>query len=190
MMSDNLPNLANHTGTVRPCTANDFSRIRALINDAATAYRGVIPADCWHEPYMPADELAAEIAAGIAFAGYESNGVLVGVMGAQPVQEVMLIRHAYVLTQVQRQGVGSALLEHLRAQTQRPILIGTWAAANWAIRFYERHGFSVIDGDAKNALLKQYWTVPDRQIETSVVLADARWNALGFSTLPFLEQRT
>jgi GNAT superfamily N-acetyltransferase len=165
-------------GLIRSCTANDFGRMLALINDAANAYRGVIPADCWHEPYMPAHELADEIAAGIAFAGYESNGTLMGVMGAQPVQDVMLIRHAYVSPQAQRQGVGTALLQHLRSQTARPILIGTWAAASWAIRFYERHGFTVIDGAGKNALLKKYWTVPDRQIETSVVLADGGWRRL------------
>ena len=164
-------------GIIRSCAASDFARMLALINDAAEVYRGVIPVDCWHEPYMPAHQLADEIAAGISFAGYTREERLIGVMGAQPVQDVMLIRHAYVSPLVQRQGVGSALLQHLRGQTQRPILIGTWAAASWAIRFYERHGFCVIQGAAKNALLKRYWTVPDRQIETSVVLADARWRA-------------
>lgn len=147
----------------------------AIINDAAIAYRGVIPADCWHEPYMPASELASEIAAAISFAGCEHAGTLVGVMGSQSVQDVTLIRHAYVATRAQGRGVGTALLRHLRAETDRPILIGTWAAATWAIRFYEKHGFRLIEGSEKNALLKKYWTVPDRQIETSVVLADQRW---------------
>lgn len=146
-----------------------------IINDAALAYRGVIPEDCWHEPYMPAAELTREIAADVRFAGYEQAGTLTGVMGTQPVQDVTLIRHAYVSTRAQRQGIGAALLQHLRARTDRPILIGTWARATWAIRFYEKHGFRVIEGVAKNALLKKYWTVPDRQIETSVVLADERW---------------
>ena len=166
---------AGDDGIIRSCTASDFHPMLALINEAAVAYRGVIPADCWHEPYMPATALTQEITAGVAFAGYEHAGALIGVMGVQPVQDVILIRHAYVSTRAQRQGIGAALLQHLRARTDRPILIGTWARATWAIRFYEKHGFRVIEGVAKNALLKKYWTVPDRQIETSVVLADERW---------------
>ena len=124
---------------------------------------------------MPAHELAAEIAAGVRFACHESNGSVTGVMSSQDVQDVTLIRHAYVSTRTQRIGIGAALLQHLRRQTARPVLIGTWAAAGWAIRFYEKHGFRVIEGDEKNVLLKKYWTIPDRQIETSVVLADERW---------------
>ena len=166
---------AGNAGVIRSCAAADFSAMLAIINDAALAYRGVIPEDCWHEPYMPAGELTREIAADIRFAGYEREGKLIGVMGTQPVQDVTLIRHAYVSTHAQRQGVGASLLQHLRARTNRPILIGTWVAAKWAIRFYEKHGFRLIEGIEKNALLKKYWTVPERQIETSVVLADERW---------------
>ena len=166
---------ARDDGIIRSCTASDFHSMLALINEAAVAYRGVIPADCWHEPYMPATALTQEITAGVAFAGYEHAGALIGVMGVQPVQDVILIRHAYVSTRAQQRGVGSALLRHLRGQAERPILIGTWAAATWAIRFYVKHGFRLIQGTEKSALLKKYWTVPDRQIETSVVLADDRW---------------
>ncbi len=163
------------SGMLRPFAAADFNALLAVINGAAAAYRGVIPADCWHEPYMPAHELAAEIAAGVRFVCYERNGSVIGVMGSQEVQDVTLIRHAYVSTRTQRSGIGAALLQHLRTQTARPVLIGTWAAANWAIRFYEKHGFRVIGGAEKNTLLKQYWTIPERQVETSVVLADERW---------------
>ena len=158
---------------IRPCTDTDFAAIHRIINDAAQAYRGVIPADCWHEPYMPQDELAHQIDSGVAFWGYEQNGALSGVMGIQPVREVTLIRHAYVLTPVRNRGIGSALLGHLRTLTTTPILIGTWAAATWAIRFYEKNGFELIEGEQKNRLLKQYWTIPERQMETSVVLAEA-----------------
>ncbi len=162
-------------GRIRPSTEADFNAMLAVINDAAAAYRGVIAEDCWHEPYMPADDLASEIAAGVRFACYESDGALIGVMGSQDVQDVTLIRHAYISTPAQRTGIGAALLRQLRARTDRPILIGTWATAKWAIRFYEKQGFRVIEGAEKNALLKKYWTVPDRQIDASVVLADARW---------------
>ncbi len=143
-----------------------------IINAAAEAYRGVIPADCWHEPYMPEDELAAEIAAGVAFWGYAAAERLLGVMGLQPGREVDLIRHAYVLPEAQRRGVGAALLAHLRARTTRPLLVGTWAAAQWAIRFYERHGFALVPPERKREILTRYWTIPERQIETSVVLAN------------------
>ncbi len=162
-------------GRIRPSTEADFDAMLAIINDAAAAYRGVIPEDCWQELYMPADDLAGEIAAGVRFACYESDGALIGVMGSQDVQDVTLIRHAYISTPAQRTGIGAALLRQLRARTDRPILIGTWAVASWAIRFYEKHGFRVIEANEKNALLKRYWTVPDRQIATSVVLADDRW---------------
>ena len=163
---------------VRRCTASDFDRILAIINDAATAYRGVIPDDRWKEPYMPAGELADEMVAGIEFDGYEIAGTgLVGVMGVQMVEDVALIRHAYVATSHQRSGIGSALLEGLRGRVDRPILIGTWAAATWAIDFYRRHGFELVPVREKSGLLRRYWTVPERQIETSVVLADPRWRA-------------
>jgi len=159
---------------IRACVASDFDTILAIINEAAEAYRGVIPADCWHEPYMSADELRRETGAGIAFSGFEHEGALVGVMGVQPVRDVVLIRHAYVLSAHRRRGIGANLLEHLLARTEPPVLIGTWAAATWAIRFYEKYGFALVAADLKERLLRQYWTVPERQIATSVVLADAR----------------
>ncbi len=148
-----------------------------IVNDAAVAYRGHIPDDRWHEPYMPLEELRGEIAAGVRFLGVEREGALVGVMGSQEVLDVTLIRHAYVRTSERGHGLGTLLLKQLLATTTRPVLIGTWRAATWAISFYERHGFQVVGDEEKNRLLKCYWTVPDRQIETSVVLADARWRA-------------
>lgn len=157
--------------SVRACREDDREAILAIINSAAAAYRGVIPPDRWHEPYMPADELDHEIAAGVAFWGYEADGSLVGVMGIQPVRDVDLIRHAYVLPHNQGRGIGGALLEHLRGLSERRILVGTWAAADWAIRFYRDHGFELASPEQKTALLKTYWTIPERQIETSVVLA-------------------
>lgn len=163
---------------IRRCTAGDFDRILTIINDAARAYRGIIPDDRWKDPYMPAEELADEIATGIAFDGYEIVGTgLVGVMGIQAVEDVTLIRHAYVATDCQRSGIGSALLEGLRERQDRPVLIGTWAAADWAVAFYRRHGFEAVPAPEKSRLLRRYWTVPERQIETSVVLADSRWRA-------------
>ena len=157
---------------IRLCRDSDREAILAIINAAASAYRGVIPADRWHEPYMAADELNDEMAAGVAFWGYEQDNRLVGVMGLQSVRDVDLIRHAYVLPGSQRGGVGSALLAHLRLTSTRRMLVGTWAAAEWAIRFYTQHGFTVVSPARKDALLKTYWSIPDRQIETSVVLAD------------------
>ena len=163
---------------IRRCAADDFGRILAVINEAAQAYRGIIPDDRWKEPYMPAEELADEIAAGIAFDGYEIDGTgIVGVMGVQMVEDVTLIRHAYVAPGHQRSGIGSALLAGLRGRVDRPVLIGTWAAADWAIDFYRRHGFKPVPAPEKSRLLRRYWTVPERQIETSVVLADPRWRA-------------
>ena len=156
--------------SIRPCRVDERTAVLRIINAAAAAYRGVIPPDCWHEPYMPGDALASEIAASVAFWGYEMRGGLVGVMGIQPVRDVDLIRHAYVLPEVQRGGIGAALLLHLRGQSKRRMLIGTWAAADWAIRFYQKHGFALVPEDEKTRLLKTYWTVPDRQIATSVVL--------------------
>lgn len=158
--------------TIRPCRDAERPAILAIVNAAAEAYRGEIPADRWHEPYMDSRELDAEMAAGVAFWGYESDGALLGAMGIQPVGDVDLIRHAYVLPGSQRHGVGSALLQHLRQRTDRRILVGTWAAAEWAIRFYERHGFELVSPQLKDTLLRTYWTIPDRQSETSVVLAD------------------
>jgi len=158
--------------SIRPCRADERAEILAIVNAAAEAYRRVIPADRWHDPYMPAAELDEEIAAGVAFWGYEQDGALIGVMGFQPVRDVDLIRHAYVLPGNQQRGVGGALLKHLRQMNARQLLVGTWAAADWAIRFYQRHGFALVSPERKAALLKMYWTIPERQIETSVVLAD------------------
>jgi GNAT superfamily N-acetyltransferase len=157
--------------SIRPCRDDERPAILAIVNAAAEAYRGVIPADRWHDPYMPAAELDAEIAAGVAFWGLEEAGALVGVMGIQPVRDVTLIRHAYVDPVRQRGGIGGALLEHLLALSETPMLVGTWADAEWAIRFYQRHGFALVTPARKRELLKSYWTIPDRQIETSVVLA-------------------
>ncbi len=162
---------------VRPCTEGDFAAILAIVNDAARAYRGHIPADRWHEPYMPEEELRRELDAGVVFWGWEQGGELAGVMGLQDVGDVTLIRHAYVATAARRQGVGGKLVQFLLGRTSRPVLIGTWAAATWAIRFYERHGFRVVSPAEKERLLRSYWRIPDRQIETSVVLADPRWPA-------------
>jgi GNAT superfamily N-acetyltransferase len=156
---------------VRPCRDDEHDAILAIVNAAAEAYRGVIPADRWHEPYMPSGELDSEIAAGVRFWGYESGGALLGVMGIQRVGDFDLIRHAYVLPGSQRRGVGAALLDHLARSTDRRMLVGTWAAAEWAIRFYRRHGFELVLPERKAALLKSHWTIPERQIETSVVLA-------------------
>jgi GNAT superfamily N-acetyltransferase len=157
--------------SIRPCRDRDRAEIVAIVNAAAEAYRGVIPADRWHDPYMPSDALDAEIEAGVVFWGYEDDGVLLGIMGIQPVRDVDLIRHAYVAPGRQRHGVGSALLEQLTRSTGRRILVGTWAAADWAIAFYHRHGFELVSAERKAELLRRYWTIPERQIETSVVLA-------------------
>lgn len=147
----------------------------AIVNDGAQAYRGVIPADRWHEPYMPAEELTKEIAAGIVFWVAEKEGHMRGVMGIQDKGDVALVRHAYVATAMQKSGVGTGLLRHVQGLTDKPILIGTWAAAWWAIDFYRRNGFTVVSNSEKEKLLRRYWSIPVRQIETSVVLADARW---------------
>ncbi|MEA2406907.1 MAG: hypothetical protein QOE69_1026 [Thermoleophilaceae bacterium] len=141
------------------------------MNAAAEAYREVIPPDRWHAPYMPAEELDAEIAAGVAFWGYEEDGALLGVMGVQAVSDVDLIRHAYVAPDHQRRGIGGALVDELKSDAARRMLVGTWAAADWAISFYRRHGFELLPRDEGAALLRSYWTIPERQIETSVVLA-------------------
>jgi len=157
--------------TIRVCRTDDRSAILAIVNAAAEAYRGVIPSDRWHDPYMPAHELDAEIAAGVAFLGCELDGALIGVMGLQRVRDVDLVRHAYVMPGSQRRGIGAALMTHLQLLSTRRMLVGTWAAADWAVRFYERHGFALVSPERKAVLLKSYWSIPDRQIETSVVLA-------------------
>ena len=157
---------------IRRCGPQDAPAILAIVNAAAEAYRGVIPADRWHEPYMSEGELAAEIAAGVEFWGFSSGRELVGVMGIQPVRDVDLIRHAYVAPGSQRRGVGAALLAHLASGRTRRTLVGTWAAADWAVSFYRRHGFDLLSPERSAELLRTYWTIPDRQIATSVVLAN------------------
>jgi N-acetylglutamate synthase-like GNAT family acetyltransferase len=159
---------------IRPCKPDDFETIYEIVNDAAQAYKGVIPANRWHEPYMPREELQHEIDAGVRFWGYEESGELVGVMGIQEMQDVTLIRHAYVRTTQRRKGIGGKLLSHLLTLSERPILIGTWAAATWAIQFYGKHGFRLVSEEEKNRLLKKYWSIPERQVETSVVLAERK----------------
>ena len=163
---------------IRRCDGRDFESIWAIINDGAQAYRGTIPQDRWAEPYMSREKLQYEIDDGVVFWGYEDAGNLLGVMGLQQVRDVTLIRHAYVRTSSQKRGVGAHLLSHLRLLTERPVLIGTWADALWAIRFYEKHGFQMVSIPEKDRLLKQYWSIPERQVETSVVLADATWREL------------
>ena len=157
---------------IRLCKDTDFGAILEIINDGAQAYRGAIPDDCWKEPYMPEQELRHAIASGVVFWGCEQEGELVGVMGTQDVADVTLIRHAYTRTAHRGRGIGAALLLHLRSLAAKPILIGTWTAAAWAIRFYQKHGFRQVADDEKSRLLKKYWSIPQRQIETSVVLAE------------------
>ncbi len=168
-MDRNAKDAAPHA--IRECCESENQQINAIINDAAIAYKGVIPADRWHEPYMPLHEMDAEIAAGVRFMGYTINGRLIGVMGIQHARNVRLIRHAYVLSDHQGLGIGSALINHLRGTGTSPILIGTWAAASWAIGFYQRHGFGLVPEPVMAQLLKTYWDIPERQIATSVVLA-------------------
>lgn len=163
---------------IRKCTDDDFGRICEIINDAARAYKSVIPDDRWHEPYMPLQELERQIREGVTFWGYESVGALIGVMGLQDKGDVDLIRHAYVMTGLRNQGVGTKLLRHLEELASKPILIGTWADASWAIRFYEKNGYRLLSRADTERLLRQYWTIPDRQVSTSVVLANAAWEAI------------
>jgi GNAT superfamily N-acetyltransferase len=160
---------------IRLCSQADVPAIYEIINDSARAYKGVIPADVWHEPYMPLTYLAAEIGKGVQFHGYEVDGKLSGVMGIQDIKDVTLIRHAYVRGEARAHGIGRKLLEHVVQLTERPILIGAWRAASWAVRFYEKNGF-VLQTDAEaRRLFGIYWTIPERQITESVVLANARW---------------
>jgi N-acetylglutamate synthase-like GNAT family acetyltransferase len=160
---------------IRRCVDSDFDAMWAIINDGAQAYKGIIPADRWAEPYMSQEKLLHEIADGVEFWGCEEAGTLLGVMGIQNVQDVTLIRHAYVRTASRNLGIGGQLLSHLRALASAPLLIGTWADAVWAIHFYQKHGFQLVDQQMKDRLLGKYWTIPERQIETSVVLADPTW---------------
>jgi len=158
---------------IRRCEDRDFEVIWDIVNDGARAYKGIIPADRWTEPYMSREKLRHEIEDGVVFWGYEDGGSLVGVMGIQPVKDVTLIRHAYVRSSSQKRGLGGHLLSHLRGLASRPVLIGTWADAIWAIRFYEKYGFELVGPEEKDRLLKKYWSIPERQIETSVVLVEA-----------------
>jgi N-acetylglutamate synthase-like GNAT family acetyltransferase len=160
---------------IRRCRPDEFGVIGEIINDAAQAYRDVIPADRWHEPYMPPAELKQQMDEGVVFWGMERDETLAGVMGIQPVQDVTLIRHAYVRTAFRNQGIGGKLLKQLCTSTRRPVLIGTWAAAVWAVAFYEKHGFRKVTPVEKDRLLRKYWSIPERQVETSVVLADMKW---------------
>ena len=162
---------------IRKSVKADFAAMLAIINDAARAYHGVIPADRWHEPYMPPDELEREIIGGVVFWVADQDGPLSGVIGIQDKGDVALVRHAYVTPTTQRSGVGTKLLRHVEGLVDKPILIGTWAAASWAIEFYRRNGFTIVPTDHKDHLLRKYWSIPARQIETSIVLANGLWVA-------------
>lgn len=160
---------------IRKCTDEDFNEIFNIINDAAMAYKGIIPPDRWHEPYMTKEELKGQIEDGVRFSCYVDDDKIVGVMGVQDKTDVTLIRHAYVRTKQRNKGIGTMLLRELIKDSTKPILIGTWKAADWAISFYEKHGFCLVDEEEKNRLLKKYWVIPARQVETSVVLADEKY---------------
>lgn len=161
------------------CTTNDFQDIYDIINDAAAAYKGVIPADRWHEPYMSEAELNEQIKQGVEFWCYKENGKILGVMGIQDKGDVTLIRHAYVRTTSRNKGIGGKLLANLIQLTSKPVLIGTWADATWAITFYQKHRFRLLSKEETNKLLLKYWSIPPRQVETSVVLANADWKSQG-----------
>jgi GNAT superfamily N-acetyltransferase len=162
---------------IRRLQPTDSDSILCVVNDAAEAYRNVIPEDRWKEPYMSTEELREEIASGVQFYGWIENDVLVAVMGIQPVNDVTLVRHAYVLTRRQRRGIGTTLLKHILSLAQTSeVLVGTWESAQWAIRFYEKHGFKLVTKEEKDRLLREYWSIPERQVETSVVLKLKRQN--------------
>ena len=164
---------------IRRSRESDAEAMLAIINAAAQVYRGVIPDDRWHEPYMPREEFASEVADGVAFWVAEEGGRILGVMGIQDKGEVALVRHAYIAPHVQRKGVGGQLLRHVQGLTGKPVLIGTWAAATWAVDFYRRNGFTVVSSEEKDRLLRRFWSIPARQVETSVVLADEQWMKRG-----------
>jgi len=161
--------------SIRKCTASDFDSVYEIINDAAEAYRGIIPADRWHDPYMSRDHLQKEMDDGVMFWGYEEDGDVLGVMGIQDRGNVTLIRHAYVRTRTRNRGIGTLLLKYLEKTSDKPVLMGTWAAATWAIDFYRKNGYRLVTAEEKTHLLRTYWSIPERQVETSVVLADASW---------------
>jgi len=160
---------------IKKCLDVELQAIYDIINDAAQAYRDVIPEDAWHEPYMRREELSTEIRAGVEFWGYYVSGRLVGVMGVQDKPGVTLIRHAYVLTNQRRKGIGTRLLKYLEHETSKPILIGTWSDASWAIEFYKKNGYRLVSSEERGMLLNKYWSVPQDQANASVVLADTRW---------------
>ena len=164
---------------IRQSSEADLPAMNRLVNEAALAYKRVIPADCWHEPYMPREEMAREIAGGVRFWVAEEDGRLLGIMGIQDKGEVALVRHAYVAPGTQRKGVGTTLLRQVEGLAAKPVLIGTWAAARWAIAFYLRNGYRLVGEEEKGALLRRYWSISERQAATSVVLADARWRSVG-----------
>ncbi len=163
---------------IRRCTESDFDTIYEIINDGALVYHGVIPDDRWHDPYMNREELAREIQDGVVFWGDEQDGQLTGVMGIQDKGDVTLIRHAYVRAKLKNRGIGTSLLRHLEKMTDKPVLIGTWADASWAVSFYENRGFRLVTEKEKNALLEKYWSIPKRQVATSVVLANSKWKRI------------
>ena len=164
------------------CAESDYNTVYEIVNDAAQAYKGNIPSDRWNEPYIPKEELMHEIGIGVVFWGYWEDGCLLGIMGLQDVKDVTLIRHAYVRTAYRSRGIGGKLLKHLLSLTSRPTLVGTWAGAWWAVKFYEKHGYMLVTPKEKDALLKKYWSIPERQIETSVVLADSKWRDINEDT--------
>ena len=160
---------------IRTATEKDFDEIYEIINDAAIAYKGIIPADRWHEPYMTKEELKKQIEDGVRFSCYLENNEIIGVMGIQDRKDVTLIRHAYVATTQRKKGIGTILLQELIRGSKKPILIGTWKDAHWAISFYEKHGFNLVSEEEKDTLLRKYWDIPPRQVETSVVLVDTKY---------------
>lgn len=160
---------------IRICDSSDIEAIYQIINNAAHAYKGVIPEDRYDEPYMTIEDLNNEIYDGVVFWGFSQHNKLLGVMGVQDKGDVTLIRHAYVKTSQRNSGIGSKLLSHLITLTNKPILIGTWESAGWAVKFYIKNGFKLVSQDEKRELLNSYWNVPERQIETSVVLGDSKW---------------
>ncbi len=162
-------------GMIRKCKQSEFEIIYEIVNDGAQAYKGVIPAGRWHEPYMSHEELKHEIADGVVFWGCEADQELDGVMGIQDKGDVNLIRHAYVRTRARQQGIGTRLLKHLESTIDKPILVGTWADALWAISFYQKNGYRVVTEEEKDRLLRKYWSITERQVETSVVLASQGW---------------
>jgi N-acetylglutamate synthase-like GNAT family acetyltransferase len=160
---------------IQSATEKDFDEIYYVINDAAMAYKGIIPPDRWHEPYMTKEELKKQIDEGVKFSCYLEENRIIGVMGIQDKIDVNLIRHAYVVTRHRNKGIGAILLLELLARSEKPILIGTWKAAHWAIKFYEKHGFHLVTEEEKEYLARRYWDIPDWQVETSVVLADKKF---------------